>query len=221
MPKPLLQYEPSPALWRCAQLQQSWKSRDTETKLNWAARRRREEHKKKDRRRAETPKGKVEEKAKRSQRALRHYAPPLANHAHFYTRFPNHQPDSLSAMEGGRKTDLAQSKCCQEDWLILLRQGVLWSKLMSGLCMLAFPAKGLWVQPPRAICPVMLGHMWPPQPTVWITVTTPCKPTCFCACMCFQEGKKKMLASACNLTFWTSSASPPAFNLLHPKHQHF
>lgn len=61
------------------------------------------------------------------------------------------------------------------------------------VCVLAAFATGLWVQPPRAICPAMPGHMWPLA--VWITVTAAVdanartrsqragrKVACFCMC---------------------------------------
>lgn len=104
------------------------------------------------------------------QKLHRCYAPPqLPKAAHtiffFFNRLTHHNSRLLCVTRGGGEIDLAQSKCCQEDWMILLRQGVLWSNLMRHQCVCVgwLFAKGLWVQPPRAICPVMLGHMWPLQ----------------------------------------------------------
>ena len=45
--------------------------------------------------------------------------PPPHTHTHTHTHSP------LLCVTRGRGIDLAQSKCCQEDWMILLRQGVL------------------------------------------------------------------------------------------------
>lgn len=49
-------------------------------------------------------------------------------HTCFHTGFstpPPPHPGPLLCVTRGRGIDLAQSKCCQEDWMILLRQGVL------------------------------------------------------------------------------------------------
>lgn len=124
----------------------------------------------------------------------------------------------------GRRIDLAQSKCCQEYWMILLRQGVLWSKLMRGrrmcVCVLAGFAKGLWVQPPGAICPVVLGHMWPSQ-TYGLDYCYHyhCEHVCMSVCACMFPWKKLVSCMCSNILNWISQ--PHTFNLLHPNHQHF
>lgn len=43
----------------------------------------------------------------------------------FFNRLTHHNSRLLCVTRGGGEIDLAQSKCCQEDWMILLRQGVL------------------------------------------------------------------------------------------------